>query len=99
MSRRQTLLREGTAHHRLDLATTFAHNGDHAAQPGTANHVVQSLHRIDEKFAVNDIVSRGFEYKGSLDVLRNSADDHTVNVFEPSVRGKTDQFVLKFVKK
>ncbi len=72
---------------------------DHTAQPGTANHVVQSLHRIDEKFAVNDIVSRGFEYKGSLDVLRNSTDDHTVNVFEPSVRGKTDQFVLKFVKK
>jgi predicted methyltransferase len=72
---------------------------DHAAQPGTANHSVQSLHRIDEKFAIDDIVGRGFEFKGSLDVLRNPADDRTVNVFEPSVRGKTDQFVLRFVKK
>jgi predicted methyltransferase len=72
---------------------------DHSAQPGTGNHVVQTLHRIDEKFAVDDIVSRGFEFKGALDVLRNPADDRTVNVFEPAVRGKTDQFVLKFTKK
>ena len=71
---------------------------DHSAQAGTANHVVQTLHRIDEKFAIEDITSRGFELVGKLDALRNPADDRTVNVFEPSVRGKTDQFVLKFVK-
>jgi len=72
---------------------------DHAAAPGTGNHAVQAMHRIDEKFAIEDITSRGFELVGSLDVLHDPADDHTLNVFEPAIRGKTDQFVLKFVKK
>ena len=33
-----------------------------------------------------------------LDLLRNTADPHTAGVFDPSIRGKTDQFVFKFVK-
>ena len=32
------------------------------------------------------------------DVLANAADDHTRMVFQPQVRGKTDQFLLKFRK-
>jgi predicted methyltransferase len=31
-------------------------------------------------------------------LLGNPADPHTANVFDPSIRGKTDQFVLKFQK-
>ena len=30
--------------------------------------------------------------------LRNPADDHTLKVFDPAVRGTTDQFVYKFRK-
>jgi predicted methyltransferase len=35
---------------------------------------------------------------GASDLLRNPADDHTKTVFDPSVRWKTDQFILKFRK-
>jgi predicted methyltransferase len=70
---------------------------DHAAAPGSPVSTAQSLHRIDESFARADIVARGFTYTGSLDVLRNSADDHTLSVFDPAIRGKTDRFVLRFV--
>jgi predicted methyltransferase len=31
-------------------------------------------------------------------MLRNPADPGTANVFDPSIRGKTDQFVYKFVR-
>jgi predicted methyltransferase len=31
-------------------------------------------------------------------MLRNPADDHSVNVFDPKIRGKTDRFAFKFRK-
>jgi predicted methyltransferase len=34
----------------------------------------------------------------SGDMLRNPEDDHTLLVFDPKVRGKTDRFVLEFRK-
>jgi predicted methyltransferase len=34
----------------------------------------------------------------SSDMLRNSADDHTLLVFDPKVRGHTDRFVFEFRK-
>jgi predicted methyltransferase len=32
------------------------------------------------------------------DVLRNAADNRTLRVFEGDIRGRTDQFALRFVK-
>jgi predicted methyltransferase len=32
------------------------------------------------------------------DVLRNAADNHELAVFDPAIRGRTDQVVLKFRK-
>ena len=32
------------------------------------------------------------------DLLANPADDHSRNVFDKAVRGKTDRFVMKFRK-
>jgi len=40
----------------------------------------------------------GFKLAGESKVLRNPADDHKSKVFDASVRGKTDQFILKFRK-
>jgi predicted methyltransferase len=40
----------------------------------------------------------GFKLVAESQVLRNPADTHKVAVFDPSIRGKTDQFVLKFRK-
>ena len=35
---------------------------------------------------------------GVSDILRNPADDHSLLVFDPAIRGKTDRFVYKFRK-
>jgi predicted methyltransferase len=66
---------------------------DHAAVAGTGNSAAQTLHRIDEQFAVKDWGAHGFELVKNYDGLRNSADDHLKAVFDPSIRGKTDRFV------
>jgi predicted methyltransferase len=71
---------------------------DHVAAAGTGSSAAQELHRIDPAFARKDIASRGFQYVGSLDVLRNPADDHTKVVFDPAVRGHTDRFIDKYVR-
>lgn len=71
---------------------------DHAAAANTGNSAAQTLHRIDEEFARKDIESHGFRFTGALDALASPADDHTKSVFDESIRGKTDRFVLRFVK-
>jgi predicted methyltransferase len=35
---------------------------------------------------------------GSSNLLAQPGDKHTLKVFDPAVRGKTDQFILKFRK-
>ncbi|MFA6606918.1 MAG: methyltransferase, partial [Sphingomonas sp.] len=45
-----------------------------------------------------EVVKAGFEFVGESDVLRNPADDHSGKVFDPAIRGHTDQFVYKFRK-
>ncbi|MCI0437409.1 MAG: hypothetical protein L0271_27805, partial [Gemmatimonadetes bacterium] len=65
---------------------------DHAAAAGSGNTPTQTLHRIDEAFAKQDIASHGFELVKTWDGLRNPADDLTKLVFDPAVRGKTDRF-------
>jgi predicted methyltransferase len=41
-------------------------------------------------------MAAGFEYVGTSSLLANAADPRTATVFDPSIRGKTDQFILKF---
>jgi len=45
-----------------------------------------------------EVKAAGFELVGSSDLLRNPNDARTLKVFDPAIRGKTDQFVLKFRK-
>lgn len=71
---------------------------DHAAIDGTGSSAAQPLHRIDEAFARTDIEAHGFRFDGALEVLRNPADDRTIQVFDPAIRGKTDRFVHRYVK-
>jgi len=44
------------------------------------------------------VLAAGFVYDGQSDVLRNPQDPHTAKVFDPAIRGKTDQFILRFKK-
>ena len=69
---------------------------DHVANADPEFKAPDSLHRIDPAAARAEIESAGFTYEGALPILANPADPHTTNVFDPSIRGKTDQFVFKF---
>lgn len=71
---------------------------DHAAKPGSGTSTTDAMHRIDEDFVKHEVESVGFQLEGESDVLRNPADDHTLLVFDPKIRGHTDQFLLKFRK-
>jgi predicted methyltransferase len=71
---------------------------DHAAVPGSGLDAPDKLHRIDEDFVKKEVESAGFKLVGESDILRNPADDHTLLVFNPAIRGHTDQFLLKFQK-
>jgi len=73
---------------------------DHAANPGgDTRAVVDKLHRIDPAVVKRDFKKAGFVLVGSSDMYRNPADDHSLLVFDPKIRGKTDRFVLKFKKR
>jgi predicted methyltransferase len=71
---------------------------DHSAQAGSEVRDTSTLHRIDEATAKKEVMAAGFEFVGSSNVLANAADPRTAKVFDPSIRGKTDQFILKFRK-
>jgi predicted methyltransferase len=71
---------------------------DHAAEPGSGFRDTSTLHRIDPEAVKKEVESAGFTFVGASDVLHSSADSHTEKVFDASVRGKTDQFILKFSK-
>ena len=72
---------------------------DHSARAGTGIIAAQNLHRIDEEFSIKDIESAGFTLQASSDILRDVDDHRTVQVFDESIRGKTDRFVHRYLKK
>jgi len=72
---------------------------DHAALPGAPPvETADKLHRIDPAVVKTEMTAVGFVFDGETDVLRNASDPHTVIVFDPSIRGKTDQFAYRFKK-
>jgi predicted methyltransferase len=71
---------------------------DHAAEPGSGVRDTATLHRIDPETVKKEVLAAGFVFVGGSDLLHQADDTHGVKVFDPSVRGKTDQFILKFRK-
>lgn len=72
---------------------------DHAALPGSPPvETADKLHRIDPAVVKSEMTAAGFVFDGETDVLANPADPHTALVFDPSIRGKTDQFAFRFKK-
>lgn len=72
---------------------------DHvAAANDDTRATVEKLHRIDPAVVKADFERAGFVLAGTSDLLRNPADDHSLIVFDPKIRGKTDRFVFKFKK-
>lgn len=71
---------------------------DHATAPGAGTSATRTLHRIDPEAAKSEVTAAGFKLVGASDVLHNPDDPHTAPIFDASIRGKTDQFMLKFTK-
>jgi predicted methyltransferase len=71
---------------------------DHVAEAGSGFRDTSTLHRVDPEAVKKEVVAAGFKFEGESDVLHNPNDPHTAKVFDPSIQGKTDQFILKFRK-
>jgi predicted methyltransferase len=71
---------------------------DHAAAAGSGISATDTLHRIDPARVKADVLAAGFKLDAESSILANASDDHTKNVFDPSVRGHTDQFLYRFKK-
>ncbi len=70
---------------------------DHIAAPGRETRAeVEANHRILPETVRADFERAGFVLDGSSEMLRNPADDHSKNVFDASIRGRTDRFVYRF---
>jgi predicted methyltransferase len=70
---------------------------DHAGRPGTGATEAKTLHRIEEKVVIDEVKKAGFEVEKEGDFLKNPADPKDASVFGP-LRGKTDRFIVSFVK-
>ena len=71
---------------------------DHVANSGHEPQQDAEIHRIDPARVKRDFEQAGFVFDASSGVLAEPADDHTKVVFDESVRGRTDQFVYRFLK-
>ena len=71
---------------------------DHAGAAHLDEAGMTALHRIDEALVIKEVTAAGFVLDAESQALRNSADDHSLAVFDPKIRGETDQFALRFRK-
>ena len=70
---------------------------DHVANPETVD-APNTVHRMDPVLIRREIEAAGFKYDGESNALRKPADDHTLMVMNPAIRGKTDQIIYRFRK-
>ncbi len=71
---------------------------DHFAEAGAPRETGGTVHRIDPGIVIADMQVAGFTLDAKSDLLRNMNDDYSKIVFDPELRGKTDRFVLRFLK-
>ena len=71
---------------------------DHIAERGSGLRDTEKLHRIDSETIRSEVMAAGFVLEAQSDLLRNPKDSHLLPVFDPAIRHKTDQIVLKFRK-
>lgn len=70
---------------------------DHVAPLGTDDAGIEKLHRIEPSVVRKEVEAAGFVFESESKALERK-EDHTLNVFDPAIRGKTDQFAYRFVK-
>lgn len=67
---------------------------DHIGVAGRNN---RAMHRMQTQQAIDLAEQAGFLVESS-DLLRNSADDHSRNIFDPRLNRNTDRFLLRLQK-
>jgi predicted methyltransferase len=72
---------------------------DHAAAAGAGTSNAQSLHRIDPASVRKEVEAAGFVLDAESTMLANKDDPHSIKVFDPSIKGKTDRFAYRFVRR
>jgi predicted methyltransferase len=71
---------------------------DHVAEAGSGLRDTETLHRIDPVSMRSEIEAAGFVLESQSDALRNADDDHKRAIFDPRIRGRTDQVLFRFRK-
>ena len=71
---------------------------DHQGAANLSEADIAKMHRINRDVVVREVTSAGFKLAGEGTFLRRPGDDHSKPIFDPSIRGHTDQYALKFVK-
>jgi predicted methyltransferase len=71
---------------------------DHAAAGGAGTSDAQSLHRIEAASVREEVEAAGFVLDAESSMLAEKDDAHSIKVFDPSIKGKTDRFAYRFVK-
>src|SRR5215470_2252997 len=71
---------------------------DHSAAPGAPADVTETLHRIESSTVRREVEAAGFKFDSESSILANPADPRSAKVFDATIRGHTDQFILKFRK-
>jgi predicted methyltransferase len=71
---------------------------DHSAALGAPANVTETLHRIESSTVRREVEAAGFKLDSESSILANPADPRTAKVFDQTIRGHTDQFILKFRK-
>jgi predicted methyltransferase len=71
---------------------------DHSAAPGAGLAAADGVHRMDKAAAIAALTAAGFVLEAESALYARPDDPRTANVFDPSIRGKTDQFALRLRK-
>ena len=71
---------------------------DHQANPGTGEAQIAALHRIEKAQVIREVEAAGFKLVAEGDALHRAGDDHSKSIFDKSIQGHTDQYMLRFVK-
>ena len=71
---------------------------DHNAEDGSGWRDATTLHRIDAQTIIDEVTGAGFDLAVNSDLLANPADDRTLGMRDPAIRGHTDRAVLVFRK-
>lgn len=71
---------------------------DHSAAEGAGLAAANAVHRMDKQAAIAALTAAGFRLEAESQLYARPDDPRTANVFDPSIRGRTDQFALRLRK-